>query len=905
MPKPSPPSAASRLERLCERVVEAGWLVAVTAVPLAFTVDGARAFELPKTAVLRSVAIVMALALAIRALERRRRSLGLPAPVDDRSRAARPALLAAVVFLGLQLLSASGSIAPRDSWIGSFSRTAGVSAAAACLVVFLSVLTLLRTREQWGRLASAIVVTCLATSLYAITQRLGGDPFPSGAGVTGRPFSTVGNAIGLAATTALGLAVAVERLWETMRRAPRPAVGPALLYAGAVIVEMVALAASGSLGPLLGLLASGALAVPCLAVVAGRHRLAAALLVVTLLVAGSGAALLVGSRLRGTRLGFHGRGARTSASAVASKRATAQVRLLLWQVVADTLASEPRRLVFGRGPDTQRLALAPHVTPELARAEATSALPDRSHNQLFDVALESGAAGCLAYLGFFAVLFALGARRLGLLAAGPQTIAFLCTLGGAAAIAVLVARGLDHSWRFAGVAAPVGMGGALFAFLAARCLAAARSRDAARPRPPVAVALLLGAVFGHLAETQVAFGVPSTLLLLWVFAGALLVLPDADGSPLEPAAEPAAPHDARSPPLGGLLTGLVIAFFVFNAGSPRVAALGALLPALGAVLWLLSLGVWSGLSRTVQAARPHAAAAAAVVVAEIVLRGIIRAPGGAGSPAALLVVIGSVLGAAAWILGRGQKRGAPVARGPVPGYLVLAAVAAAVIARGDLSRLSADTARGEATRLERQGRLDASIELGRQAVEIDPGEAIHRLLLGRSLARLAPNVRAEAERLALYEKASSELTNASKLAPLDPEVAAEHALLYEAWASDDRRRREDLVATALPLFDRALALRPGFPPLYTNRCAVHLMRNDAGAAEADCRRALALDRRDRHAMLLLGQICEATNRPAEALEWYRVIQASPDAGPDARALLARLLRRLGRQDEARRMESRP
>jgi hypothetical protein len=50
----------SKLSRLCDGLLEAGWLVAVIAVPLFFNIHSERVFEPDKLVLMRSIAVFMA-----------------------------------------------------------------------------------------------------------------------------------------------------------------------------------------------------------------------------------------------------------------------------------------------------------------------------------------------------------------------------------------------------------------------------------------------------------------------------------------------------------------------------------------------------------------------------------------------------------------------------------------------------------------------------------------------------------------------------------------------------------------------------------------------------------------------------------------------------------------------------
>ena len=59
----------TKLSLFCEKVIEAGWLAALILVPVFFNIYSARTFEPDKLTLMRSIALVMALAWLIKVAE--------------------------------------------------------------------------------------------------------------------------------------------------------------------------------------------------------------------------------------------------------------------------------------------------------------------------------------------------------------------------------------------------------------------------------------------------------------------------------------------------------------------------------------------------------------------------------------------------------------------------------------------------------------------------------------------------------------------------------------------------------------------------------------------------------------------------------------------------------------------
>jgi len=188
---------------MCERVIEAGWLIALIVVPLFFNVYSSRVFEPDKLSLLRSVATLMAVAWIIKVIDegrleaaaaqlgRPRRGLGLllRAPLVG------PALALAVV----QLLATALSVVPRVSMWGSYQRLQGAYTTLSYMVIALLMMQTMRRGDQLRRLVTVIILTSFPIALYGIVQHYLLDPLPWGGDVSTRVAANMGNAIFIAA----------------------------------------------------------------------------------------------------------------------------------------------------------------------------------------------------------------------------------------------------------------------------------------------------------------------------------------------------------------------------------------------------------------------------------------------------------------------------------------------------------------------------------------------------------------------------------------------------------------------------------------------------------------------------------------------------------------------------------
>ena len=561
----------TKVSPIYDKVIEAGWLLALVIVPLFFNVYSSRVFEPDKLGLLRSIASLMLVVWLAKVIDGR--SLRAKRQVSssdggagwELSRFLRTPLVVPTLLLALVYVFATvTSLVPRISLWGSYQRLQGTYTTLSYMVVFMLLLQTLRRREQLQRLVTALILTSLAPSLYGLVQHYGLDPLPWGGDVTFRVASNMGNAIFIGAFLILVVPLTLARIlqllahrdtaghggpgtgfiilygllfilqfwvWSSLgfgrglavsllcivalvlvplyQRRPVPRYLLLAVYASVLAVQLLCLLFSQSRGPMLGI-AGGFFFFGLLYTFVRRWSWATVGLV-TLAVVFIVVLLLINlprSPLAFVRdVPYVGRLGRV----FEIEGGTGKVRVLIWEGVVEMLGANPARTFIGYGPEAMYVAYNPYYPPELAHYEARNASPDRSHNETFDALVTTGILGLLVYMFLFSSVFYYGMHALGLLRADWQKrLYWICALGGAV-LGVLVPLAADHSLRFAGVGLPVGYMAGLSAFLAVSALTGMwRKERSSEANAQVSgrVVLLVGLIAGIVAHfVEIHFGI--------------------------------------------------------------------------------------------------------------------------------------------------------------------------------------------------------------------------------------------------------------------------------------------------------------------------------------------------------------------------------------------------------------
>ena len=275
----------SRLQKLCDTVMEATWLTALVVTPLFFNVYSNRVFEPDKISLLRSLALIAIVAWVVKKLETMRQggqSEGEGASSDASGIPPlwrRPLVLLVLALAAAYALSTALSITPQQSFWGSYQRLQGTFSMFSYMLLFFVVVDTLRTRAQWQRLQYTVILTSLPIALYGILQHYQLDALPWGGDTSQRIAANMGNSIFVAAYLIMVVPLTLERLIDAARRMLLDQEGNTAdaLTAGALLfvlaVQFIAIIFSQSRGPWLGM-AAGAYVFFLLGLTSLRQRAA-------------------------------------------------------------------------------------------------------------------------------------------------------------------------------------------------------------------------------------------------------------------------------------------------------------------------------------------------------------------------------------------------------------------------------------------------------------------------------------------------------------------------------------------------------------------------------------------------------------------------------------------------------
>ncbi len=252
----------TKLSLFCDKVIEAGWLIAIVAVPLYFNIYTARTFEPDKITLLRSIVSIMILAWLISTVEKGLSDASDATPLFSRFQEwlKLPFVLPTLILVVAYIISTILSLSPNVSLWGSYQRLQGTYSMLSYITLFALIGSNLRTREQVDRMVTIAIIASIPVSLYGIVQKYGLDPLPWAGDVTTRVAANLGNAIFVASYLIMIMPLTLGRLIESMTaiiKEDKASWGHTILaavYIFAFAIQTMTVLFSGSRGPMIGIL---------------------------------------------------------------------------------------------------------------------------------------------------------------------------------------------------------------------------------------------------------------------------------------------------------------------------------------------------------------------------------------------------------------------------------------------------------------------------------------------------------------------------------------------------------------------------------------------------------------------------------------------------------------------------
>ncbi|MBF0523960.1 MAG: O-antigen ligase family protein [Deltaproteobacteria bacterium] len=888
------------MDPLAYRLIQVCLLGALVVVPAFIDIYSSRIFEPDKTALLRFLALMIVAAIA---LDRWRKpapgkikGAGVTSPTPNwwRRLSAHPLVIPALAYLACLAISTGLTISHGSrgwfsyniSFWGAYDRFQGTLTMLAVSVFFWGARMVVRPGGRFLPLVrGAIVLAIITTAGYGIIQHLQLDPFNWAGGAAQRVGSTFGNPIFFGAYLAMVIPLLVADIvysWLTTTNRRYIFSAHALLSAAILGTAVAGLIFTKSRGPLLALLAGIFVSGLALAGVLQKKKLIGLVLGLFILIM---TALAVINVVPSFQEDF-------AQSPLLSRMTKLvdpnydwnRVRILIWRGVLAAMADHPARILVGFGPESMKYVSFNYYQPELIQLEAGQALPDRSHNAVFDIFFETGLLGLGAFLFLIGHFYYFVFKFLGLEREERPPRVFGTVFGAGIAAGIFIPLIIWGNLVFAGVGIVLGLLAAESGYLI--YLGLTRPSPASNPADLEAkfwVLVALAMVTSHLVETGVGISVITTKLMFWLSLGLVSALA---GNSAHSAGEPIPPPlpDAHMSLAAGLPVGMVLFTLAMSFGDylwiqgPRswvIILWGA---------WIVLMGGWYqfmtipavGNSRGIPFTPAHLSRFLVVALTPVLIYGLVRAQQpdqdtmgafSCGMLAVGLLVSANIL--AGW---RHSISTLNAWRVPVIGLVafIVFLIISFYPVKGDIYykwALNAETA-GNTNK--------ALVEMQKAMVYYD-GTGNYPIALSRLYVKKSNETGNQQTKDELYGQALKEVEAVTDFSPYNVDLYLSSARIYQFWAqvSPDRNKSRERYLASADHFRKAslVAKAPFIYEEWGYSCAA---AGQADQAQELYRKAVTLNPKSYRANLYFGALLLAKGKSAEALEWgTRALELGP------------------------------
>jgi tetratricopeptide (TPR) repeat protein len=852
----------TKLSAFCDRVIEAGWLMAAIVTPLSFNPYSNLVFEASKVPLLRSITVVMLATWLIKTLE-----TGLPREKQNGrislALLRAPLIVPVLLFAGVCLLSTVTSVVPRVSFWGSYDRRQGLYVVLCYIAIFFLMLETLRTRQQLERLLTAILLTSLPVSLYGIMQHYRLDPLVWSRSVIHRADSTLGNPIWVGAYLIMVIPLTVWQiaryfcLIHTKEKRARLSVVLCGCYLLLLILQLICLLFTQSRGPVVGLMVGALFFLLLLAVLKGQRGMVLAVLGVSVALIAILAILSLPHSPLAPLKGIPLISRLTNVSGALSFRSQ------IWQSAVDMITVDKIRAVIGYGPESMGLIFYQYMDPDWPARIGLTQTIDRGHNETLDVWVTSGLIGLAVYLVLFGSIFYYGLKWLGLLATSRQHTFLITTWLAGGFLGVLIPWLVEGSLSWAGVGIPAGMLLALVIYLLTTLLHQSPKPNVQGPTSDSQILLvtLLSALIAHFVEIQFGIAFTATRTYFWLYAALVIIIGyywhrhpeparwvEGEESIPETAAEAVSLDSSRQrrdrrrrrrskPPTlrprsgrasnfklpnselltHSLLVGLVLATTGFDLITHQfdLRANGPVVFGLLFAIWLVGgiLTLVSNLKSPISNLSTYILNSLFCFLPFIAVHAAIILPG-AGVERATAVYYAylfSIIFAVAVALMTGSKSRLPVYRFRAWWLYPLIGIGAFLLVfNSNLKVTEADIYYEAGLYSQEAEEIDKAIALYHRAIKLAPHWDRYYVDLGLAYGRKASTASDVNQKVALIEESSKALKHAKQMNPLDPHIMAELGHVYRNWGvlTSDPGQKAEKWEAALAYYQGAVTLSP-------------------------------------------------------------------------------------------------
>lgn len=294
-----------------------------------------------------------------------------------------------VIFASIITLASLLGVNWYKSFWGNIERGEGLLTVYHVFALFIIATQTIKSAKLWKGFIHVAILVSVGTAFYALFQKLNVDwkwIIHSG---ENRLSSTVGNAAFYAGYLLFGIFLSA---WLFVKEKLLPM---RIVYAAVILFELYILLETRTRGAFIGLVGAMVLITIIYLVLsksALQRKVAGGILGVLIL-----SGVLVGANCDTIMLSQKVQILRRVCS-ISFNDITTQSRLLTWDSSWQGLKERP---VLGYGWENYNIAFNKHFHPEIFRDAGSQIWFDRAHNIVFDVAVNSGFVGLIAYLAIF------------------------------------------------------------------------------------------------------------------------------------------------------------------------------------------------------------------------------------------------------------------------------------------------------------------------------------------------------------------------------------------------------------------------------------------------------------------------------------------------------------------------